>query len=247
MRMRRGDAAGAADAYGTEVDTLVAAFGDASVLTAEARHRLAAASSAAGDDAALMTLARAGVGNDAREAAILAGLGEVDERQDRPAEAAHHYEQAIAINVRLQVPGDSHPRALDGLGRLALARGDAAAARQQFNEAMRLRLSMYGDDHPEIAKSLTHLARAALLAGDRNRAHLMLLNAVQLVQDRLGRQSRLLVEPIVLLAEVENDERATSSLDWAYSIDAGLTLARVRAAVARTHSQVLEAWLESKR
>ncbi|NGN63779.1 AfsR/SARP family transcriptional regulator [Streptomyces sp. A7024] len=101
------------------------------------------------------------------------GLAEVARLEGDPVTARRLYEQVLSEVVAECATGEpSRVRALVGLGRLAATEGGLERALARHREA--LDLALHRSDHSEAAGAVEGLAEAALLAGDGERAALLL-------------------------------------------------------------------------
>src|SRR5262249_7725210 len=129
VRKRRGEPAAAADAYARYVAELAPIFGRASAPTAQARGSYAEALVGLGElerargeyDEAIGVLQTADPDSPTLAQAQV-GYGVLLEDAGRVDEALKFFRAALEWNQHAKVPYASYPDALDGVGRIALAR-----------------------------------------------------------------------------------------------------------------------------
>lgn len=85
--------------------------------------------------------------------------------------------------------GDAHAsvaQALNGLGTILIAKGDAPAATPLLREALATTRALYGDDHPRVAVVAGNLAKARAAQGDAAEATALLREALPILRRAYG-------------------------------------------------------------
>jgi tetratricopeptide (TPR) repeat protein len=254
VRARHGDAAAAVETYRRYIAELLPVVGRVSVLVGVAHARLAQALVDLGDleaaraeyDGALAIL-DAAEPNERTLAHTRVGYAALLERLGRLDEAEKAYQQALDWNAHSAMPARNFADAYDGLGRIALARKDLERARARFKEGYEVRTMLFGSEHPELFHTELMMARLETAAGNMREAQVHYINAVRLIQNALGDDSKVLVEPLVLAVEFDvlqgENDRVGPTLERAWKIDPARTVKLAAEAAERTKSDVLKAWV----
>lgn len=114
-------------------------------------------------------------------ARALQGLADADLYDGRVPEAQRAYQ--AALQERLALSGETHPRTaeiLGALGSAAYLQGDIATAARQFERALHIERRVYGAHHPEIAGTLNNFARVQLERRELHAARRLLLESLDM-------------------------------------------------------------------
>jgi tetratricopeptide (TPR) repeat protein len=141
------------------------------------------------------------LGADASVLALL-GQGHLRRLQDRPEDAVQCYTAALSRMAQAETP-DWAAIALNGLGRLALVRGDTDSAHRHHKDALGLVTSGRQPTHPAAATALEGLAAVAAGRGLHGAAGRLLSTAANWRQTRAWPPSPL---------ERSDIDRATAAL-----------------------------------
>ena len=141
------------------------AHGEDAVETADIGTKLGAARLAEGDASAA-------------ESAFAAALASVERGAAGDAAAGHASGDAAEGNIRW--------RALNGLGLVAAARGDADAAGARYREALGIARALYGDTDVRVAEITNNLAVQAHARGDLAEAERLYREALRITRELQG-------------------------------------------------------------
>ncbi|WAS96329.1 serine/threonine-protein kinase [Nannocystis punicea] len=136
---------------------------------------------------------------------ILLDLAAACQRGGRDHEATGHVARAQELaSARLPPEHPDRARVHVAAGDLARARGDSAAARQRYDDALAIYTEIYGQDHPDM--SLALIGRGLAAAADQRWADAAgdLRRALAAWEHVLGPEHPRLVEPLTWLCAVDS-------------------------------------------
>ncbi|HWL94571.1 MAG TPA: tetratricopeptide repeat protein, partial [Phycisphaerae bacterium] len=128
--------------------------------------------------------------NHPEMAVLLNNLANLLKQRDRFTEATALLREAISI--QLTTFGDQHAdvgRARLNLAMVIMAQGDYEDARREATLGLNILRGVFGDRHPDVAFSLHNIAAMMSQRGEPAAAEPMLRDAVEIVDERIGRES----------------------------------------------------------
>jgi CHAT domain-containing protein/tetratricopeptide (TPR) repeat protein len=177
---------------------------------------------------ALKLLGSAGEEESELSLALASQLALAELRLGRAEEARRRFEDAADDARRLYAePGQQFHAApyFNNLGALALAEGDAAQAKESFEEALSMLETSLGDGHPALIAPLNNLGCACQAAGDYDQARRHLQRAIVLQETHLPRlhlRSAETARNLAANALLAGEEDAGRLIRWA--TDTGVEL-----------------------